>query len=115
MIYTESKALYAGDNFLVKRFPMCHTEVKVKLFKMYCSAFYYRALWCYFDTMSFNKVQGSSNRNLHKPFKHSRDCSILQTLLEYNNENLIVLLQKLIYHFRCRLLVSDNLVVSGHC
>ena len=39
--------------------------------------------------------------------------SISQTHLEYNIDNHFVLLQKSIYHFRCRLLVSNTLLVQA--
>ena len=50
-LYRQTKVIYASrGNVLVKKFSMCNTDVKVKLFKTYCSAFYCSALWCYFDT-----------------------------------------------------------------
>ena len=112
-LYRQTKAIYAKGNVIVKKFSKCNADIKAKLFKTYFPAFYCRALWYYFDTMSFKKLKGSFNRMFHKNFNIPHDCSISQTLLEYKIDNIIVLLQKSIYRFRCRLLVSDYLLVQA--
>ena len=91
-LYRHPKAIYARGNVLIKKFSLCNTDVNAKLFKTYCSAFYCGALWCHFDKLCHWK----SFRILlivlifRKLFKCPCDCSISQTLLEYNIDNLIV-------------------------
>ena len=67
-LWRQTKAIYSKGNVLVKKFSICNADVKEKLFKTYCSAFYCNALWSYFDTMSFKKLQGIFNRMFRKCF-----------------------------------------------
>ena len=68
-LYRQTKAIDARSNVLVKKFAMCNTDVKAKLFNTYYSTFYCSALWCYFDTMSFKRLQSSFNNMFTDTFR----------------------------------------------
>ena len=109
----QTRSIYARGNALIKRFSMCDTEVKVKLFKSYCSSFYCSQLWSSFTTTAFRKLQSSYNRILRCLFKLDSDCSISAKCLELYIDCMKVLLRKSVYSFRSRIMISDNIIVQS--
>ena len=109
----QTKAVYARGNVLIKKFSLCDTEVKTRLFKAYCSSFYCSQLWSTFTTTSFRKLQSSYNRVLRVLFKLDYDSSISAKCLELNIDCMKVLLRKSVYGFRCRILTCDNFLIQN--
>ena len=107
-IQRQIKAIYSRGNAMIKRFKLCNNDVKVRLFKAYCSSFYCSQLWCNFDTVPYRKLQSSYNRIFRCLFKLPQDCSISQKCVEFNIDCFKVLIRKSAYNFRCRLFSSEN-------
>ena len=89
MIYTDklTKAIYAKSNVIVKKCSM-HNAVKRSFLKLIVVLF----IVVHVDTSSLKKLQDRFNRMFHKFVNLPSDCSISQTLLKYNIDNLSVLL-----------------------
>ena len=75
-LFRQTKAIHAHGNVLIKKFGICDDDVKVKLFKAYCSSFYCSQLWSSYCDISYRKLRTSYNRILRNLFKLERDCSI---------------------------------------
>ena len=45
-IMQQHRMLYAQGNMLVRKFYMCSIEVKIQLFRPYCTPLYMAQLWC---------------------------------------------------------------------
>ena len=50
------KSVYIRGNTLVRKFRKCSKEVKVQLFKSYCSNMYASHLWCEYSTASYKRI-----------------------------------------------------------
>ena len=111
----QTKAIYACDNILIKRFSVRDKEVKILLFKSYCSSFYCSQLWSSYSTVSYKKLKCLYNRIMRILFNLNSDCSISAKCLEFNIDCFDVLLRKSVFSFRNRLLSSDNLIIESIC
>ena len=112
-ISRQTKAIYGRGNVLIKKFSYCDDNVKVRLFKAYCSSFYCSQLWSTYCDTSFNKLRSAYNRILRHLFNLPRDCSISAECIRLNLNCFIVTLRKSIFSFRCRLLNCDNNIVQS--
>ena len=111
----QSRAIYARGNVLLKKFSICDINVKIKLFKAYCTSFYCSQLWTCFTGVSYKKLKVAYNNILRLLFKLPRDCRISAKCMELHVDPFEVLLRKSVYGFRCRLLASDNLLLNAIC
>ena len=44
----QKRKLYGQGNTIIRKFSMCTLDVKIKLFKTYCTPMYCAQLWCRF-------------------------------------------------------------------
>jgi len=107
----QMRGIYARGNVLLKRFRNCDDNVKIKLFRLYCSSFYCMNLWSRFTSYSYRKVKSAYNR-------------IFRNLLNINKEemsNVMVLNgvksfkeieRDLVFSFRSRLFNSENTITT---
>ena len=109
------RCIYARGNALVKRFSHCSEDVRIKLFKSYCSSFYCLNLWCRFNVTSLKKVRSSYNKMFRKFLcvtKENMTCFMVEKGIKTFNE----IERHLIYSFRKRLLNCDtNVMISTIC
>ena len=109
----QMKSIYGRGNMLIKKFSICSTDVKAKLFKSYCNSLYCGSLWSNFNQLSFNKLQTSYNNVFRHLFKLDRKCSISAKCVEFDVDCFKVLLRKLTYSLRCRILSSENVLIQS--
>jgi hypothetical protein len=107
------RAIYTRGNMLVKRFKNCNDDVKIQLFKSYCSNFYAAHLWCHYKKKSMEKVRVAFNNIFRSLMSIKLGESI--SLFYMNNDiaNFNILLRKSIYLFRLRVLECSNVTVSS--
>jgi hypothetical protein len=60
-IERQRRLMYMRANILLRKFSFCSDEVKVSVFKTYCTAFYTAHLWCNYRTSSLQKLQVAYN------------------------------------------------------
>ena len=110
----QMKGIFARGNSLIKRFKQCSDEVKVKLFKAYCTSFYCMSLWTkYSITKSLSAVKRAYN-SIFRNFMHIKDkstTSIKMVTLGIDHFNVIE--RKLVNGFRTRVLESENTTVKS--
>ena len=74
-MYIIRRQLYAQGNALARRFHMCSDNVKVTLFRSYCSSLYTSQLWWKYRVNSIRKLYVAYNNAFRMLFRLSRDCS----------------------------------------
>ena len=110
-IKRQIRSVYARGNSLIKKFRHCSEEVKVKLFKSYCSSFYGCTLWAKFYDYNINKLVVAYKQIFRAFFKRERKDTSRQ-MLDINIDSYGVILRKLVYGFRTRVFSSNNIVVA---
>ena len=56
-ILKQSKSVYCRGNMLIQNFRFCDTQVKIQLFKSYCSSLYCCHLWYNYSLKMISKVK----------------------------------------------------------
>ena len=74
-IMRQCRQLYAQGNVLARRFHMCSDNVKVTLFRSYCSSLYTSQLWWKYRVNSIRKLYVAYNNAFRMLFRLPRDCS----------------------------------------
>ena len=111
-IKRQVRAIYSRGNSLIKRFSFCSDDVKLKLFKSYCTSFYCSALWSQFNKASITKLSSAYHRVFRKLLKVHDKAAALQFMTENNTDVFKVLQRKLILSFRKRIHCSENVLVN---
>ena len=113
-MHRQMRCIYSRGNVLVKRFYNCSDNVKITLFKAYCSSFYGLNLWCAFSKKSYKKVKSSYNKMFRKFLGVKREDMLLH-MLQNNVKTFGEIERNLIFSFKKRILNCDNLIVSTIC
>ncbi|XP_065645667.1 uncharacterized protein LOC136076125 [Hydra vulgaris] len=82
-IIKEVKGLYTRTNILIRRFHLCSTRVKVKLFKAYCICLYGVPLWQNYNDKTMARLQYCYNKCAKMFFGYNKYDSISYMLLEF--------------------------------
>ena len=119
----QKRKLYGQGNTIIRKFSMCTLDVKIKLFKTYCTPMYCAQLWCRFKPRSNRKGALSklfvAYHNILKLLigvsKFERNSPICAYL---NVPTCAAVIRNLIYRFKCRVENSENdilqALISGH-
>jgi hypothetical protein len=111
-IKRQIRALYARGNILVRNFVKCSPDVKVQLFKTYCSNIYAGHLWSNYSQAVFRRMNVAYN-NVFRHLMHiKRDCSISQYFVNLHVHGFKPLLRNYIHSFSKRLQDSSNSLVQ---
>jgi len=111
-IARQMRYVYSMGNGVVRNFTHCTNDVKMRLFKAYCSNFYCCQLWSSHKLSSYNKLRVAYNNIFRSLFKLRRDTSISAYMVNSNMDSFQVIIRKQIYKFRERVFSSDNLLVA---
>ena len=110
-IKRQYQRLYGHANSLVRRFHMCSEQVKIKLFRAYCTPLYTSQLWFNYKQKTMRKLIVGYNNALRILLKLPWDCSASQMFAERHLPSAKALLRNLIYRFMKRLEVSSNALI----
>ena len=114
-IARQRKKIYAQGNCLLRKFHMCTVDVKVTLFKSYCSSFYTAQLWTNYTQNAINKLY-IAYHNIMKLLiganKREHTRPICVTL---NIKFCPALIRNLVYKFMKRLITSENTILKALC
>ena len=111
-ITRQMKYMYCVGNSLVRNFKHCNDEVKLQLFKTYCTNFYCCQLWSVYKNNTMNKLRVAYNNVFRNMFKLARDASISYSMLLCNLEGFQAVVRKQSYGFRQRIYHIDNFLVK---
>ena len=107
-IERQRKKIYAQGNSILRKFHMCSIEVKVELFKTYCTPLYTAHLWTNYSCLALKNFF-IAYHNVMKLFiglpkwEHNRPQCV-----QYNIPHGPALIRNFIYKFICRLYNSQN-------
>ena len=110
-IERQRKKIYAQGNSILRKFYMCSVEVKVMLFKSYCTSLYTAHLWTNYSNKTLNDFY-IAYHNVMKLFiglpkrEHNRPLCVTHRI-PYGP----ALIHNYIYKFICRLDRSENKII----
>ena len=110
-IKRQIRSVYTKGNLLIKKFRNCTSEVKVKLFKSYCSSFYGCTLWARSSDASRRKLV-VAYKKIFRNFMKCQRLGTTQQMLMLHIDPYDVIYRKLVFSFRNRILTCDNLLVQ---
>ena len=102
-------------NALARRFHMCSDNVKVTLFRSYCSSLYTSQLWWKYRVYSIRKLYVAYNNAFRMLFRLPRDCSASGMFAVNNVMSCPALVRKLVFGFYKRVNSSQNCIVQAIC
>ena len=108
-INRQCRYFYAKGNSLVRKFYKCSDNVKIALFKSYCSSLYSSFLWCRYTQANLRKVTVA----YHGIFKKFRSTSNSLLFVYYDVPTFQELNRNHINSFRSRLLKSENILIGN--
>ena len=111
-ILRQLRMLYTKSNRLLRVFHHCSVDVKLALFRSYCTCFYCPFLWTHYKKSNYSKVQVAFN-NVYRRILKLPSRSSASTMYVVNNiDSLKVLARKRIFSFMERLNNSDNTIIK---
>ena len=114
-ILRQRKKIYAQGNNIRRKFYMCSLDVKLELFRSYCSSLYTAHLWTNYTKSVINKLYTAYHNMLKlivgvSKREHTRPICVSLKVVYCP-----ALIRKLIYKFIGRLTNSDNDFISAIC
>ena len=110
-IERQRKQMFAQGNSILRKFHMCSVEVKVMLFRSYCTPLYTAHLWTNYSKSTIKDFY-IAYHNIMKLFIGFRKYDHNRPLcVKYNIPHGPALVRNLIYRFMCRLQESHNLLL----
>ena len=107
--------IYAQGNALIRKFYMCTENVKIALFKSYCTTLYTSTLWCKYRRESLPKLCVAYNNIFRKLTHQARDCSASQMFVSRQLPTCKMLIRRNVYGFMLNVQKSNNLISIVHC
>ena len=83
-IVRQLKSVILRKNILMRTFSSCSVEVKLFVFKSYCSNFYYSHLWYNFTKVQMNKLRITYNNATRRLFNLHFRCSASEMFANSN-------------------------------
>ena len=110
-INRQIRGLFTRGNIIIKCFRHCSEDVKILLFKTYCSNMYCSHLWSNYKTNVFRKLKTSFNKVFRMLFNLDRRASISQAMLESKIHAFDINIRSYIFGFQVRLDNCDNILI----
>ena len=112
-ILKEKGSIYARGNMLLQKFKHCSDNVKIELFKAFCSSIYCCAVWSCFDKMFMDDLHVAHNNIFRLFFTLQQPCSVSYHFRQRNVSNFPLIRRKQCCSLFKRILESTNSLV--HC
>ena len=103
--------LYAQANMLKRKFNKCTEDVKIALFRSYCTTLYTAHLWCRYSAAKMRKLLVAYNDAFRILLRRPRWTSASHMFVSCNVSTFHALLRNYMYRFRCRLNQSSNSII----
>ncbi len=105
--------LYAQGNRLLKKFHMCTADVKVELFRTFCTLLYTSQIWWNYRLCSIRKLNVAYNDIMMLLLRLPRYHSTSQLFANISVPGFQAVLRNLVFKFITRLDKSDNVIIQG--
>ena len=107
-INRQRRTLYVQGNIILRKFSMCSLEVKLTLFRSYCSPMYGVQLWWNYKKSTLNRLHIAYHNILKLFIGMSKYESTSLLCLMYNAASQLYM----VYRFMCRLDSSVNCILN---
>ncbi|XP_061729061.1 uncharacterized protein LOC133533986 [Cydia pomonella] len=111
-IERERRALAVRGNMLIRRFARCTREVKLTLFKAYCTSFYSCSLWVKHTKRVYNMLRVQFNNIFRMMFKLPSHCSASGMFAEAHTDDFYAIRRKRIASLLRRVRGSGNVILK---
>ena len=108
-------SIYAIGNTIINKFKHCFTQVKLTMFRSYCSNVYCCSLWSSYKAFSIHKAKVAHNDIFRALLSTPRWHSASALFTEHRTNNLDAILRVSSYSLIRRLLASTNSIVAAVC
>ena len=112
-ISRQCRRLYAQGNMLKRKFFMCTPDVKLSLFRAYCTSMYTGHLWINYKKSSYDRLRVAYNDSLRIFLGIPRFLSASQMFSDLNVSNLGGILRNCSFRFMQRLESMPNDIISN--
>ena len=112
-ITTEMRKTYIRGNMLIRKFKVCSNDVKVTLFRSYCSSIYCCALISKYNRSVLKKLHVAFNKVFKCFMNVPKDFSASALFVSMCADNFPVLRRKLTFNFVNRVCKSTNSLVMS--
>lgn len=111
-IERERRALSVRANMIARRFARCTDEVKITLFRAFCTSFYTCSLWAVYTQKSFSALRVQYNNALRAMLRLPRHCSASRMFAEARIDCFYATLRKRCASMLSRVRSSRNSVLG---
>ena len=106
------RLLYTKSNRLLRLFYHCFTDVKIALFRSYCTCFYCPFLWTHYKKSTHSKLRVAF-KNVYRRILKLPPQSSASIMYAINNiDSFEVLIRKRIFSFTGRLNNCENTIIK---
>ena len=106
------RVFYIRSNTLIRKFYHCSIDIKLLLFRSYCTPSYCSHLWVNFNKATYNKLRVAYNNVYRHIMGYSRRDSASNMFVTNGIDNFDTLIRKNVYSFRSRVQSIKNSLVS---
>ena len=111
-VMRQCRKLYAQGNMLLRKFYMCTPDVKVSLFRAYCTPLYTAHLWCNFRKHSMKRLTVAYNDAMRLLLRVPRYVSASQMFAELHVPACQGVIRNLMFKFISRIEKSNNCIIN---
>ena len=112
-IQRQKRKIYAQGNTLIRKFYMCSLNVKIQLFRSYCTSFYCSHLWWNHKQSVMKRLVIAHNDVFRILLSLPRRTSASQLFVSHNVPSCNMILRKQVYGFSNRLDMSSNAIIQS--
>ena len=106
------RSLYAKANTPIRKFTKCSLEVKLTLFKSYCTSTYCSHLWANYSKASLSKLRVAYNNVYRHLLGYKKRDSASMMLVGNGVDSFPTINRKYVYRFMNRVVSSSNAIVK---
>ena len=114
-IARQRKKIFIQGNTLIRKFYMCSIDVKIELFRSYCSSLYTSQLWTRYTGCAIRKLYTAYHNSLKILIGVSTREANSPICANLNVKSCPALIRNLIFKFMSRLQESDNDIIRAIC
>ena len=108
---SQMRTLYIRSDKLLRTFHYCSTDVKLELFKSYCTSIYCCYLWTAYKRSTFDRLRVAFNNSYRRVLGQPWRCSASTMYANFGINNFGATIRKSIFGFIQRLAKSTNLLI----
>ena len=102
------RSLCSRANMLKRKFSYCSEDVKICLFKSYCTSLYTAQLWVNYRLAVYHKFVVCYNNSFRWLMGLQKSCSASNMFVQSGVLSFQELFRKIVYRFLCRVQKSKN-------